>query len=82
MEENKSIQVRVGPGKEDVLVPGFVKFSDQCGDLKCGKTLPVIKLTLFLNLIQLQKKSVTRSKKKGNRNRKGDEKTGEVQENK
>ena len=52
------------PGKEDVLVLGFVKFLDQCGDLKCGKTLPVIRLTLFLNLIQLQKKRVSQDRKR------------------
>ena len=61
MEENKSIKVRVDPGNEDV--PGFVKFLDQRGNLKCGK--PVMKLTLFVNLFQWQKKpSVTRSKRK------------------
>ena len=50
-------QVRVDPGKEDVLVLGFVKFLDQ---LKCGKTLPVMKL---LNL--KRKPSVTRLGEKG-----------------
>ena len=57
MEVNKTIEVRVDHGKEDVQEPGCGKFSDQHGDPKCGRTPPVMMLTLFLNPIPRQKKN-------------------------
>ena len=57
MEVNKSIEVRVDHGKEDVLEPGCGKFSDQHGDLKCGRTPPVNDANSVLNPIPRQKKN-------------------------
>ena len=51
MQLNKSVVVRVDHGKEGVLE------LDQHGDLECGKTPPVMKLTLFSNPIPRQREN-------------------------